>query len=97
MRFRVFFYGRNIDRAFTVSDPVSRGIKSEISLRCRSLSAMSQHQPRYFHPDTESKKKCADPDVFGCQKHQHTPQNKQCDGQESFCARVSDHGCKETV
>ncbi|KIO48108.1 hypothetical protein SQ11_12995 [Nitrosospira sp. NpAV] len=75
---------------------MSRSIKENIAM-LRILFAMSEHQPRDFYPNTESEKKCADPDVFGCEKHQYTPQNKQCDGQESFCARVSDHGCKETL
>ena len=52
---------------------------------------MSEHETHYFHPNAEGKKKCADPDIFGCQKHQYTAQNEQCDGQESFGATVSDH------
>lgn len=58
---------------------------------------MFEYQSRYLDPNAEDKKNCADPDVFGCQKHQYATQNKQCDGQESFCTRVSDHGCKKTL
>lgn len=56
---------------------------------------MSEHQSCYFYANSKDKKQRADPDIFGCEKHQQTAQNKQGDGQESFCTRVSDHGCKE--
>ena len=76
-----------------VSDDQVQFISAKITKPLKfSLFAMSEHETHYFHPHAEGKKKCPDPDIFGCQKHQYTAQNEQCDGQESFGARVSDHG-----
>ena len=78
-----------------VSDDQDQFISAEITMPLKfSLFAMSEHEPHHFHSNAEGKKKCTDPDIFGCQKHQYTAQNKQRDGQESFGARVSDHGDK---
>ena len=45
---------------------------------------MSKHQPYYFYANAnanaEGEKKRTDPDIFGCQKHQHTAQNNQRNG-----------------
>lgn len=52
---------------------------------------MAEYQACYFHGNTEHEKNGADPDIFGCQKHQHAAQNEQGDGQESFGSGISDH------
>jgi hypothetical protein len=38
---------------------------------------MSEHEAGYFDADPEGKKYCSDPDIFGCEKHQHAAENEQ--------------------
>ncbi len=53
---------------------------------------MAEHYASYFHAQPESKKDCAYPGVFRCQKNQYPTQHEQRDGQDTFAARILDHG-----
>lgn len=58
---------------------------------------MAKHQARYFHAKTEGEKNCAYPGIFWCQKDQHTTQYEQRYRQDSFAARILDHGQEKTL
>lgn len=60
-----------------------------------ALAAVSEYQAGYFYAKPESEKDDTNPDVFRCQKNQHTTQDEQGDGYGTFGARIFDHGDKE--
>lgn len=59
------------------------------------LLAVSDYQARYFHAKTKDEENCTNPGVFRRQKDQDTAQYEQRDGQDSFAARILDHGQKK--